>query len=867
MYHPTSGDRAEYILEKYGEKYGGDMNYMPSLEEYIVILKSYGMACSTFLNDGSDDFTVSSRSNMEDGNYLGDEIAGGDAEASTATDASIGDYAEAAGVGIVRISPGEKAIDLLTLLDSVHTGGDMFLKPNAELVSHVINVIRHTCLDWMGRRRLKIGKDFRLEARLVASLLNALERMESSIEEEKKEVSKGTKGKGGGEGVANNILTPEQYHCMIRAYADGIAITANIPLERTDPTGTDSGIATAHGLLKQLEQFISRHSDNIVRSCVNDTRLMAEIQRRIEESYANALSADLSLSKESERGAFANFDDALYNAIASEEMFRLMKSRSTEMASQQLHDASFLYPTPTVDHYRALVTCWCECVRKRYANETSNRAMATLPEFPHIRAGNLLKELEEQAQGQCIDGSIYVDVIWAWGQLLNWPAIYRDKDYFFAVNGAHAARSKTMKLYENQSIYFPWNGTVTKMYNIIFRLHTDIYKGGEGAMKRSLHLLDEMEYQYKRSMGTIAKPDEFTFGLIMKTISNSGVPTSASIAEDMIQRMENFGLNPRAKHYLALIRAYSRVGQNDVSDPRQAESVLQFVKERYKANKSLKPTTAMYSAVISAYGGSRQHNSVSKVMELFEELKQLHKDTNDEAFKPDSMLYGGVIDAITKAKSKDDESVHKALQMLDSMEQSHHVGDIETGPNRYAYTNLLRAISQSKIKDGASIAEDLLHRMDRRAKQLNDASLRPDTHAYTAIIQIFANRNAADEFNAVQRAQQWFHQMEKRYEDGDSECKPNKVTCTALINCWRKSERPEAGKEAEKILAMMEARYNDGDLDFKPDAFVFAAAIDAWARSQSLDKAARAWQVYQRMKAQYTKGNMESQPNNIIVSS
>ncbi|KAL7439506.1 hypothetical protein ACHAXH_005333, partial [Discostella pseudostelligera] len=652
--------------------------------------------------------------------------------------------------------------------------------------------------------------------------------------------------------------SPKQYHCMIRAYADGIAICANIPLECSIGDKND-GIA-AQRLVNKLEAFISRHSDNIVRSCGKDTKLMNEIQRHNEESYTNALSVGVTLCNESGGRAFANFDAALQNATTSDALFQRMKFRSKDVAG-----ASSLYPTPTVEHYRALVTCWCECVRKRYSNDTSNRAMAALPELPHVRAVNLLRQLEKQSEGQCIDGSIYVDIIWAWGQLLNWPAVYRENDYFFAVNAVDELRRNTLSLYENNSIYFPWYGTVTKMYNIIFRLHSNTFKGGEGAMKRSLNLLDEMEYWYNRSGGTIARPDEFTFGLIMKTISNSGVPTSASIAEEMVRKMENFGLKPRAKHYLALIRAYSRVGQNDVSDPRQAESILQQVKEQYKKNKSLKPTTAMYSAVISAYGGSREYNSISKVMELFEELRQLYKDTNDEAFKPDNMLYGGVIDAITKAKSKDDSSLHKALQMLDMMEQSHDAGDIESGPNRYAYTNLLRTISQSRIKDGVSIAEDLLNRMDRRAKLWNDASLRPDTHAYTALIQVFAN-STAEESDAVQRAKQWFHQMEKRYEDGDTGCKPNRVTCTALLNCWRRSERPDSGEEAEKLITMMESRYKEGDLAFKPDAYVYAAAIDAWARSKSFDKASRAWKVYQRMKEQYTKGNMESQPNNIIMT-
>ena len=113
--------------------------------------------------------------------------------------------------------------------------------------------------------------------------------------------------------------------------------------------------------------------------------------------------------------------------------------------------------------------------------------------------------------------------------------------------------------------------------------------------------------------------------------------------------------------------------------------------------------------------------------------------------------------------------------------------------------------------------------------------------------ETFANSKDPD---AVDRAQKWFQQMETRAADGDTKCKPNKVTCTALINCWRRSERVEAGEEAENIISMMERRYEEGDLDMKPDAFVYASAIDAWARSKASEKSARAWNIYQRMKTQ-----------------
>jgi hypothetical protein len=350
-----------------------------------------------------------------------------------------------------------------------------------------------------------------------------------------------------------------------------------------------------------------------------------------------------------------------------------------------------------------------------------------------------------------------------------------------------------------------------------------------------MKLLDEMEHWYRQSDGTLAQPDEFTFALLLKSVSNSGLHSSASTAENIIQRMNDFGVMPREKHYLCLIRA--------LSDPKKADAILQEVKEIYYKNKFVKPTSAMYSAVISAYGGSREYNSVSKVMELFDEVKTLHDTTKDDDFKPDSLLYGAVIDAIAKSKTKNSASLYQAIKLLDKMEHSQDIGEIDTGPNKYAYTNLLTAINQTRMKDdGAALAEELFQRMDSRSKRYNDESIRPDTQAYTSLIQTFANSRDPD---AVDRAQKWFQQMETRAADGDTKCKPNKVTCTALINCWRRSERVEAGEEAENIISMMEQCYEEGDLDMKPDAFVYASAIDAWARSKASEKSTRAWNIHQ----------------------
>eukprot|EP01082_Thalassiosira_pseudonana_P006053 g5485.t1 g5485 contig2:630334-631404(+) len=53
VFHSHSGDKCEEILELFGERFGGDMNYMPSIASYRTVLKAHGKSCSSYMNDGT----------------------------------------------------------------------------------------------------------------------------------------------------------------------------------------------------------------------------------------------------------------------------------------------------------------------------------------------------------------------------------------------------------------------------------------------------------------------------------------------------------------------------------------------------------------------------------------------------------------------------------------------------------------------------------------------------------------------------------------------------------------------------------------------------------------------------------------------
>jgi hypothetical protein len=802
VYHPSCGDRVEDILEAYGERFGGDMDRAPTLDCYKMVLDGHVRSCSSYFLQNSEDMTQEGRR-----------------------------------------TPGEKAWEILNLLSSVSAWGDLYLKPDLTLYSQAISVMRNTLMDWRGRMRDDMLEDEKYNE-LAMKSLTVFEEMESLLEQ-----------------INQSELSLHEWHCIVRAYTDAIAIVSRANLH-----GSGRFKELVEVLLPKLEEFVTLNSAVIAHSAGKETykisQQLSEVMRRnIEQAYTNAISSQLILTKTN--GYFDDFNAALNNERNSEKIFLRMKTRSEAAPIE----TQYLFPSPTQEHYDAFIECICECLRNKYSTPESNKEMARLEEFPHNKALRVLEELEklhsESSDTAPIDGSIYTKVVWAKCQVVFWKTIGQQEQYFDVANSIQDMVQKTMERHNQGLVKFFSYGEATKMYNSVFRFYSKRSKNKGGGMgrrlvSRTLRMLDELEHWHDTSDGRI-KPDEFTFNLVLKILADN-----ETINDTIFERMKKFRISPNEKHYLTAMRSNSRdstlVSSRDTS--LKAESILQQAKEKYKKDKSVKPTTTLFTACISEYGDSSKHNHVAKILELANELKDLYETTKDAAFKPDEMFYSATLDALSKAKG--DSALHHALQFLDEIENKHAKGILDNGPNRYAYTNVLHAITKSSISNGAKIAEDLIQRMIDRSDQLSDKSILPDTVTYTALFQIFANSRRAD---STDLAEKWFNKMELQYKNGDNLAKPNKRTYTALINCWAtRSNRPEAPEKAERILSQMEKDFAEGSLESKPDAFVYGAIIKAWSMSKSEDKAIRVWDLYRRMISKYESGDMEMMPNIFIVS-
>ena len=796
VYHWSSGDRCEEVLEVYGQKFGGDMNYMPSIEDYKTVMKAHLKSCSSRYSNVYDDSS----------NDTGP-------------------------------SPGEKALEILNLLNNVYTAGDLFLKPDVELYSHTIAVVKNTLLDWQSRRRFR-ENDLLLEKQLALELLSVLEQMELTIAED------ATLVEGKDEKVHTSL---ERWRCIIRAYADAIAVVSRVPVG----SNVTNSMRSSDQILETLEQFISSNSAEILNCAKEDTftrdAIFDDIQRSIENAYISNLSSQLTVS---------DFNTALKNAVASERIFDRMKERSVNAAIEEAK----LFPGPTPEHVQSIIRANVECLRRKYVSPESNSEMNTLDELPHLKAQRLLTELETKQDGSSIEGSFYSDVAWVYTQIPYWSSIYKRDKYASVTKSLKALLEHTNEQYSQGLIQFSSIGTSTKIYNYLFGLYSQAAKNSrstqvkEDSLKQCLGLLDAMEFQHRESGGTIAKPDSQTLGLILKTISHSGLPSRFKNANDILERLAKYGVKAKQRDYLILMKTSK--------DPTKVEEILNRIRANYDKDQSEKPTTALYTECISAYARSRNQSN-EKVMQLFDELNELYESTGDPDFRPDSTLYGATLNAISKSKSAGNVGIRQALQLLDKMESKFDSGKIDVGPNRYAYTTIFTSISQSRVPDGHLLAEDLLRKMRNRARLVNDEEILPDTVAYTALLQTLARSKSRDKIN---RATKWFAEMETLYVEGNPNLKPNKITYNALINCWRTSGHRDSGEQAQKILELVEQRNQEGDYEIKPDAMLYSSVIDAWSRGQSAEKVEKAWALYSNMREQYSNGNVDMQPNDIIVS-
>ena len=356
-----------------------------------------------------------------------------------------------------------------------------------------------------------------------------------------------------------------------------------------------------------------------------------------------------------------------------------------------------------------------------------------------------------------------------------------------------------------------------------------------------LQLWERMKAMNVRQNGT-------TLQVVLKALSNSREPNAAKQAEHVLRNMDS---EKSAAHYEPVIVAWCR--SSDRGAVALAQTLLGELEELYDAaherREKLRPTIAMYNAVISAYARRRNQSAAEKVLAHMKERASVDSDCP----LPDSVSFAILLDGLSRQESK--TAARKAEELLSSMESSSY----GFRPQQSSYASVMSAIVRSKDSEAPERVMRIYERMLAASQEGagESDSLRPDVVTFGILLDMWA-KSWRDE--GGENAERVLREMQQ------NGLNPNLMNYNNAILAHARSKRANSFDRAKSLLREMEERTRDGDELVRPNTVTYSNVIMALKHSRIENKAQEAWDLLQEMALAYSDGDNGVCPNIFTVN-
>lgn len=195
-------------------------------------------------------------------------------------------------------------------------------------------------------------------------------------------------------------------------------------------------------------------------------------------------------------------------------------------------------------------------------------------------------------------------------------------------------------------------------------------------------LLKRMKSKFPRM------PTLLEYNLVLKAWSKSGHKSAGRHALAIIKSMVEDKITPDIVSYNTVLAAVARSG-----DSLGAESILQdMINNPHLPN----PTKRSFTSVISSWAEQGQPGKALKLLDLMDQLNE----------EPNTFIYNCVLQGFVR--SRDRKSTERAFALFDSMRERGLV-------NHVSYNTMIHllAFDKSKSNDAVERAEQLLDEMER----------------------------------------------------------------------------------------------------------------------------------------------------------
>jgi pentatricopeptide repeat protein len=219
--------------------------------------------------------------------------------------------------------------------------------------------------------------------------------------------------------------------------------------------------------------------------------------------------------------------------------------------------------------------------------------------------------------------------------------------------------------------------------------------------------------------------------------ANSGEDWALDRAMEILDHMhniceenENDDILPNKKMYAAVLGAFAKNGKPDSHVVvRQLLAHMKTLAETYP---SVKPDFSCHNAYIVALLDSRTHGHLSarQGAKLANDYLDEMMSSPDDTVNPNTWTFNMVVSAWSR--SGEVEIVERAVALVSQLEAYHEESghSEKTQPNVNTYNCLIACYGRSKLADKATLAHDVLRKMQKLADTGVNPSARPDTCTY-----------------------------------------------------------------------------------------------------------------------------------------
>lgn len=130
---------------------------------------------------------------------------------------------------------------------------------------------------------------------------------------------------------------------------------------------------------------------------------------------------------------------------------------------------------------------------------------------------------------------------------------------------------------------------------------------------------------------------------------------------------------------------------------------------------------------------------------------------------------------------------------MEEKKQGYRAGDEDVKADIITYNTVIKLVARSRVRGCFEEVQALVNEMEAEGLPVDSVTCNT---VMGALVK-------SGELQAVKKAEDMFHDMERMYKEGSKGARPGEITFNILLHAYAKSDDPDDASKAERLLNRM----------------------------------------------------------------